>query len=118
MNWLQKLPFSRRSAAGLEWTVWRKLPLILVVGTALPLAVLALLHVFGPDAPAGDARWLQMANYVVLGVVVFHWTMVFTVGIGCVIVMVMKGPAYVADGYPLSHSDKPRADNQNHPPPS
>lgn len=29
--------------------------------------------------------------------------------IGCVIVMVMKGPAYVADGYPVSHRDRPRA---------
>jgi hypothetical protein len=29
------------------------------------------------------------------------------VGIGCVIVMLMKGPAYVADPYALPDSDRP-----------
>ena len=43
------------------------------------------------------------------GVIIFHWSMVLTIGIGCVIVMVMKGPGYVADGYWVSHSDQPRA---------
>ena len=36
------------------------------------------------------------------------WTAAFTVAIGCLIVMVMKGPAYVADKYPLSDADEPR----------
>jgi len=30
-----------------------------------------------------------------------------TVAIGCVIVTIMKGPAYVADAYPVSHRDQP-----------
>jgi hypothetical protein len=34
--------------------------------------------------------------------------MVATVAIGCIIVMIMKGPSYQADSYPLSHSDQPR----------
>lgn len=110
MNWLKKLSPTRREASGLEWTLWRKLPLILLVGTALPLMVLGLMHLLAdPQASAQEARWLQLADYVVGGVVVFHWTMVLTLGIGCVIVIVMKGPGYVADGYMVSHSDKPRA---------
>jgi hypothetical protein len=32
---------------------------------------------------------------------------VLTLAIGCVIVMLMKGPAFVADAYELPHSDKP-----------
>jgi len=109
MNWLKKLSPTRREASGLEWTLWRKLPLILLAGTALPLLGLGLVHLLtDTQASAQQARWLQMADYVVGGVVVFHWTMVLTVGIGCVIVMVMKGPGYVADGYLVSHSDKPR----------
>lgn len=109
MNWLKKLSPTRREASGLEWTLWRKLPLIFLAGTALPLLVLGLVHLLAdPQASAQQARWLQMADYVVGGVVVFHWSMVLTVGIGCVIVMVMKGPGYVADGYMVSHSDKPR----------
>ena len=110
MNWLKKLPQNRRANSGLEWILWRKLPLIALLGTALPLLVLGLVHLLAdPQASAADIRWLQMIDYVVGGVVVFHWSMVLTVGIGCVIVMVMKGPGYVADGYRVSHRDQPRA---------
>jgi hypothetical protein len=109
MDWFKKLPNSVRSASGLEWTLWRKLPLILLVGTALPLAVALALHLLTDQSEGLDTRWLQTMDYVVAGVVVFHWTAVFTVAIGCVVVMLMKGPGYVADPLELSHSDKPRA---------
>lgn len=109
MNWFKKLPHTRRANSGLEWLVWRKLPLIALSGTLLPLLGLGLLHLFAePQAGAAEVRWLQIADYVVGGVIFFHWSMVITVAIGCVIVMVMKGPGYVADGYRVSHSDKPR----------
>lgn len=57
---------------------------------------------------AAQARWLQMVDYGVGGLVIFHWSVVATVAIGCVIVMVMNGPGYVADGYKVPHSDRPR----------
>jgi hypothetical protein len=108
MAWLNKLPNSIRSSSGLEWKLWRKLPLILVVGTAIPLAAAVALH-YGTDTDNPvEARWLQTMDYMVAGVVVFHWTAVLTIAIGCVVVMVMKGPGYVADGMDVSHSDKPR----------
>jgi len=109
MSWLNKLPNSIRSASGLEWKLWRKLPLILLVGTVLPLAAAVGLHLWTDAQDAADERWLQTMDYVVAGVVVFHWTAVLTLAIGCVVVMLMKGPAYVADDpMELSHSDKPR----------
>ncbi len=117
MNWLRILPGSVRSASGLEWTLWRKLPLILVVGTALPLLVLLALHLVYGDGSSAQERWLQMADYIVAGVVIFHWTVVGTVAIGCVVVMLMKGPGYVADPMEVSHSDRPRVDNLNVPDP-
>ncbi|HNV60992.1 MAG TPA: hypothetical protein PKH72_15185 [Rhodoferax sp.] len=110
MNWLQKIPNSVRAASGLEWALWRKLPLIALLGTVLPLLGLLAVHAMtDADANAAQARWLQMADYFVGAVLVFHWTMVVTVAIGCVIVMVMKGPGYAADSYPVSHADRPRA---------
>ena len=110
MNWFKKIPQSRRAASGLEWRLWRRLPLIALAGTVLPLLGLALVHLASDSQPdAAQLRWLQMVDYMVGGVVIFHWSMVATVGIGCVIVMVMKGPGYVADGYRVSHSDRPRA---------
>lgn len=115
MNWLRILPGSVRSASGLEWTLWRKLPLILAVGTALPLLVLLVLHWVHADGSAEQDRWLQIADYMVAGVVIFHWTVVGTVAIGCVVVMLMKGPGYVADPMEVSHSDRPRSDNLNTP---
>jgi uncharacterized Tic20 family protein len=42
----------------------------------------------------------RLPAILVIGLVVLHWTLVFTVAIGCVIVWLMKGPAYVADAYP------------------
>ncbi|MEO5660126.1 MAG: hypothetical protein ABIQ90_10050 [Polaromonas sp.] len=109
MNWLKKISNTRRAASGLEYSLWRKLPLIAAIGTLLPLSVLALVHLLSdPDASAAEVRWLQMVDYAVGGLVVFHWSMVITVAIGCVIVMVMKGPGYVADGFKVSHSDQPR----------
>jgi hypothetical protein len=45
-------------------------------------------------------------DYTMIGLVSFHWTLVATVAIGCFIVRVMKGPAYVADAYRLPHEDR------------
>jgi len=110
MKWLQKVPNSIRAASGLEWTLWRKLPWIATLGTALPLLALLALHTLSDEAASpAQARWLQMADFFVGAVLVFHWTMVATVAIGCIIVMVMKGQGYQADSYPVSHSDQPRA---------
>jgi xanthine/uracil permease len=113
MSWLNKLPNSIRSASGLEWKLWRKLPLILLVGTALPLLAAVVLHLLYQDDGAEQLRWLQMVDYVVAGVVIFHWTAVLTVAIGCVVVMLMKGPGYVADGMDVSHSDRPRKEMED-----
>jgi hypothetical protein len=78
------------------------------------LALVALHWWADPQTNGAQDRMLQLANIVVIAVLIFHWTMVITVGIGCIIVMVMKGPNYQADSYPLSHSDAPRAQQQTH----
>ncbi|MEO7107172.1 MAG: hypothetical protein ABIZ09_12430 [Rhodoferax sp.] len=112
MNWFNKLPNSVRSAPGLEWALWRKLPVILAVGTVIPLLALGAYHWLGDATTPAAQRALLLTDYRVLGLLVFHWTAVFTTAIGCVVVMAMKGPAYVADGFPVSHSDKPRTESE------
>lgn len=107
-QWLKRLPGFQRSASGLEWTLWRRLPAICVWGTLLPVAVAAVWHLLSPETPsAADDRSLLLFDYIVAGVVILHWTLVLTLAIGCVIVMLMKGPAYVADAYDLNDSDRP-----------
>jgi hypothetical protein len=108
MNWFNILEGSRRSPSGLEWRILRKLPSIAISGTLIPVLVwAALTWMMAPQTEAAQPLWLSTLGYVALGAVIFHWTMVLTLAIGCFIVMVMKGPAYVADAYPLSHSDLP-----------
>lgn len=114
MDWFKKLPGFSRSAPGLEWALWKKLPWIALLGTALPMVLVSLLYLAAPEtlSPALErerTHWL----YIAIGVVVLHWTLVLTVGIGCVIVMLMKGPAFVADGFEVQHSDRPGSQTVN-----
>ena len=66
-----------------------------------------------PSLKAPESPWTRKSSPessqadVVAGVVVLHWTVVLTLAIGCIIVMLMKGPAYVADAYHLNDSDRP-----------
>lgn len=104
MSLFNKLPGFVRSAPGLEQIIWRRLPTILLWGTLLPPALAGLNRVLAPAASesgAAAAAALLMWDYTMFAVVVLHWTMVLTVGLWCFIVRVMKGPAYVADAYPL-----------------
>lgn len=108
MPWLAKHPKSIRSASGWEWVIWKKLPLIWLVGTVLP-GLLGLAAWLGAPASVDGAHDPAMLRFefVMLGTVILHWTLVLTLAIGCAIVMLMKGPTYVADSYPLSDSDRP-----------
>jgi len=110
MDWLRKLPGYQRSAPGIEWKIWRRLPLIWLAGTALPALMALVAWMAAPEAPYGAMdRSLTQFYYVLVGIVILHWTLTLTVAIGCVVVMLMKGPAYGADGYPLNDSDVPDA---------
>jgi hypothetical protein len=121
MNWFNHLPGYIRTPYGVERSILRRLPSIAVAGSVLPgIALIALWLTQGPDVTAAQQRDFWQLAYMVLGFVILHWTLVFTVAIGCVIVMIMKGPAYVADAYPVSHSDQPALYHEDavHPPSS
>ena len=53
------------------------------------------------------ATRITTVDIYAIGVLVLHWTAVLTVAIGAVIVTIMKGPAYVADAYPMEGMDRP-----------
>jgi hypothetical protein len=109
MDWFQKLPGFQRTPYGIEWRILRRMPTVALAGTVLPaLMALAARWLIGGATAAEVARNLQRFDYMMIGLVIFLWTLVLTVVIGCVIVWLMKGPAYVADGLPVSHSDTPR----------
>lgn len=102
------LPGSRREPAGLERVVLRRLPLVTLAGTALcVLPALIGRWRWGGDLSAEALRALQMADIWSAATVVLWWTAVLTVALVCFVVMVMKGPAYVADRYDMPDSDRP-----------
>lgn len=108
MNWLIKLPGFQQTPYGLEWRALRLMPTVLGAGTLLPALAAYLFRFFVTENTAAElARRIQLFDFVMIGLVIFMWTLVLTVTIACVIVWLMKGPAYVADGFDVSHSDQP-----------
>lgn len=87
----------------------KRLPQVLLAGTVLPALAAWLARILLTQGSASEIeRRVQAFDFLMVGIVAFVWTAVLTVGIGCIIVWLMKGPAYVADGYEVSHSDKPK----------
>ena len=46
-------------------------------------------------------------EFVLIGGLTFYFSMLVAIFFGCVMVMIMKGPEYRADGIDLSDADKP-----------
>lgn len=103
MDYFRKLPGYRRSPSGLEWQVLKKLPLTLLLGTALPAAFLWILHGSGlVDVAMYDRMFIMTISLVIL-----FWTFMMVIAIAAFIIMLMKGPAYVADPYqPADFNDR------------
>ncbi|MCU0841377.1 MAG: hypothetical protein MUC79_06620 [Thiobacillaceae bacterium] len=111
MNWLRKLPGHRRHPPGLEWRLLRRMPAILVIGTLLPALAALAARAWPLTGSARDiAASVRLVDIYAIGAVTLHWTVVLTVSIACVIVWLMKGPAYVADAYPLPDAERPARD--------
>ncbi len=105
---MKKNPNSIRAPAGLEWRLVRKLPGLCGIGLLLLLLawVLGMVLPFDGD-PQDIARRLRTFNYTLIGLAIFHVTMVLTVAFGCLIVMIMKGPQYTSDSYPVQDAERP-----------
>ena len=97
MNFFNKLPGHIQTPSGYEWLVLKKIPRIFLICTALPCAVMLALYL----SNASINRDQEQVIYLCLGLLFTAWFFIGTVAIGCVVVMIMKGPAYVADPYEL-----------------
>jgi len=108
MKFLKKV-YGRVEPPGLEWVILKKLPKVALIGTALPilLAVMARLLIDDGSA-AAIAKQVRSVDIFCIASLITIWTAIVTVGIGCIVVFIMKGPAYAADSYEVSHSDRPR----------
>ena len=111
MNWLTKI-HGRKTPPGLEVRILKMLPRITLVGTLAILALPVIVR-FWPAQPGVDtAKHIKSVEIFAIATEITLITAVVTVAIGCVVVHIMKGPAYVADGLPVSHSDRPKSGPQ------
>jgi len=110
-----KLPGFKKSPAGLERKILRLIPKVFVAGTALIALPSLVTRLWNMDqAPWLIHKLITTVDIYAFGLLTVLWTALFTVGVGAVTVMVMKGPAYVADAYPLPDADKPaKVDPEN-----
>jgi hypothetical protein len=105
---LNKLPGYVRAAAGWEWTIFKWLPSALVGGLVAIGLVDAVLHLYPPAGSVAQVeKWLAGVDILAIAVAILHVTIIGTVAIGCIVVLLMKGPAYVGDGYNLVDADSP-----------
>ena len=98
---------SRRVRPGLELRILKKIPYITLVGTLIPIALSVLVRILPPQAGVDVAKHIRSVDIFAIATAITFLTAVLTVTIACIIIYIMKGPAYVADPYPLSHSDRP-----------
>ena len=107
-EWFRRLPGFRRTPAGIERTILRSLPKVWIYGSLLLMLPSLLVRLGGQAAAeSGGASTAMAVDILVVALIFLHWNIVLTLAIGAFIVMVMKGPAYVADAYPLVEAEAP-----------
>ena len=84
------------------------LPLVMAAGVFVPLFLSAVVRLFPLIIPEADISRLQ-TGIDILSISLFFTVLsgVITVAIGCITIMLMKGPAYIADAYELDDADRP-----------
>ena len=114
MQWFRKLPGYQRQPHGLEWALIKKLPYALLVGTAIPAITAVGMRLIEYEGKAEEvAKFIKTTDIALIAAAVTAWTAVLTIAIGCFVVIVMKGPAYVADAYPLHDAEQPNRPRQD-----
>lgn len=90
-----------------------RLPFVLAGGTLIAALAPALVRLMawagvGPDPTAS----ITTADIIGLSILGLTFSSVTVLAIGAVIVLIMKGPAYFADSYPLQDADHPDPPSQ------
>ena len=107
MNWLRKIE-GRQTPSGAEIRILKRLPRATLIGTLLVLALPVLVRVWPPDPAIDAAKRVRSVDIFAIAAEISLITLVVTIAIGCVIVHIMKGPAYAADSMPVEHADRPK----------
>jgi hypothetical protein len=101
-------PRSSKTPPGLERALLRLMPRLFLLGTVI-LGLPSLgARLFPWDATEAEVAALVLRiDILAVSAVFVHWTALLTVAIGALVVVIMKGPAYFADSYPIDDSNVP-----------
>ncbi len=110
MNFLKKR-HERLTPPGLEYQILKKLPRMTLIGALIPVAMSVLVRIMPPEPGVDAAKHIKTVDIFAIATEITWLTAMFTIAIGAVVVHIMKGPAYVADSYEVSHSDRPSRKN-------
>ncbi len=107
-----KIRHGRLTPPGNELVILRKLPRAALACSVLIGVIPALARIWPQSGSVDALKNMKTVDIFAIATEVTLLTGAFTVAIGCAVVHVMKGPAYIADPLPVSHADEPVADEQ------
>ena len=107
MNPFRKL-HGRVEPPGIEMKLLKALPFAALASVLLPSLLALGARTYSDFVHVENAfKMVRSVDIFAVSIAVTLLTAVFTVAIGCIVVWIMKGPAYVADSYPVSHANRP-----------
>jgi hypothetical protein len=88
--------------------------MVMAAGVFVPLFLSVVVRLFPLIIPEADVSRLQI-GIDILSISLFFTVLsgVITVAIGCITIVLMKGPAYIADAYELDDADRPDREEDN-----
>jgi di/tricarboxylate transporter len=108
---MQKL-HNNHHAPGLEWKVLKKMPLLLAASVLIPGIMLLISHGYPFQGLPHDIVRLKVGiDFIAISIFITAISFLIAIGILCFTIHLMKGPAYVADAYPLNDADEPDQDS-------
>ena len=109
---------NHRYPPGLERELLRKIPKYLLGTILVPLFMVILVRLSVVEnlfaSTAEEVVKLHTTiDFLSIAIFVAILPVILTLFIGCIIVILMKGPAYVADAYEVKDADKPADDDKD-----
>jgi len=109
---------NHRYPPGLEREILRKVPKYFLASILIPLFMVifvrfSLIENLFTSTLEEVAKLHTTIDYLAIAIFVSVLPIIVTVTIGCIIVILMKGPAYVADAYDVDDAEEPDSDIEN-----
>lgn len=101
---------------GVERTILRRLPTALLIGTLIPVGLSLLARLLPPSDGIDPDKAIRSVDIFSFATAITFWAAILTIAIGCAVVIIMKGPGFVADAYPVAHADCPQQETNSEPP--